>query len=79
VTRPGRLRRVPHNFVIANFRDAGEVTAMPAGMGIFNLVFFVFPIVPAGWWLPFVIASEKLASVANFIDGKHCRYACFVE
>jgi hypothetical protein len=49
---------------------------MPAGLGIFNLLFFVFPIVPAGWWLPFVIASEKLASVANFIDGKHCRYAC---
>ncbi len=47
-TLPGWTRRVPHNFVTAIFKIAGDVTAMPAGFGILSLVLHVFPIVPAG-------------------------------
>jgi hypothetical protein len=52
------------------------VTAIPAGFATLSFVFKVFPLVPAAWWLPFVIAREKLARVPNFIEGKATRYAC---
>ena len=70
VTFPGLTLRTLQSFVTADFKISGEQIAIPAGATNRAFVFIVVPRVPAGLCDPFDTASEKFASVDNFIVGK---------